>query len=281
MSAAQYSHKVAAEASKQPVSAVFHKTRMCRFHLLGVCNRGAACLFAHNKDELLPTPDFTCTRLCERFLSTGRCDVQGCTFAHNKEELRVRKAASTSNSKKSQKAICKTAPPAESSPAPTGEVPAPVVNMPPALELTQVNLTSDKKSCGQQKKQLKDKKRFLSNGTSSWSDMVDDEDDDLDLGATTWSRQSTEDVEDLQTGASFSRFSSVDSQWQSCFEQPSCTTSSFAEVEMTVSPSNPKGTFGGLACEVKNTFLHFGDAIVFEGAGSSRVRSASAPRAFF
>eukprot|EP00971_Amphidinium_carterae_P335190 6470887-Amphidinium_carterae.1 len=70
---------------------VFHKTRMCQFYQQSSCSRGTQCSFAHSPAELRPTPDFKCTRLCERLIATGRCDIPGCTYAHNRQELRRRK----------------------------------------------------------------------------------------------------------------------------------------------------------------------------------------------
>mmetsp|Transcript_25894 Transcript_25894/g.59781 ORF Transcript_25894/g.59781 Transcript_25894/m.59781 type:complete len:235 (+) Transcript_25894:73-777(+) len=71
---------------------VFHKTRMCAFYQKGCCSRGARCVFAHSRSELLPPPDFSHTRLCERLVATGWCDVAGCMYAHDRKELRRRKS---------------------------------------------------------------------------------------------------------------------------------------------------------------------------------------------
>mmetsp|Transcript_43474 Transcript_43474/g.100087 ORF Transcript_43474/g.100087 Transcript_43474/m.100087 type:complete len:214 (+) Transcript_43474:148-789(+) len=72
-------------------SPIFLKTKMCRFFLLGICERGRNCRFAHDKEELRQAPDFTCTRLCERLIASGTCTDPECKFAHNKEELRQKK----------------------------------------------------------------------------------------------------------------------------------------------------------------------------------------------
>jgi len=70
---------------------VFHKTRMCSFYKRGHCTRGTKCVFAHCQSELLPPPDFSCTRMCERFRATGHCNIAGCTFAHGRKDLRHRR----------------------------------------------------------------------------------------------------------------------------------------------------------------------------------------------
>jgi len=85
--------KSGGDGTLRPPSKAFHRTKMCRFYLLGMCNRGSSCLFAHTPEDLKTRPDFSCTRLCERLLSTGTCDVEGCRFAHNRQELRQRKQA--------------------------------------------------------------------------------------------------------------------------------------------------------------------------------------------
>jgi len=68
---------------------VFERTKMCRFHILGACARGAACHFAHDRQELNQPPDLFRTKLCKTLIHTGQCaDVQ-CRYAHTKEELRL------------------------------------------------------------------------------------------------------------------------------------------------------------------------------------------------
>ena len=65
--------------------AVFHKTRMCRFHLVGKCVRGSQCLFAHSRAALRASPDFTCTRMCTQFIEAGECDDPSCRYAHSRD----------------------------------------------------------------------------------------------------------------------------------------------------------------------------------------------------
>jgi len=66
----------------------FAKTKMCRFHILGLCTRGSECAFAHNKEELNVIPDFTRTKLCKTLCETGQCLDPKCLFAHSVDELR-------------------------------------------------------------------------------------------------------------------------------------------------------------------------------------------------
>jgi hypothetical protein len=66
----------------------FAKTKMCKFHILNLCSKGTQCPFAHNKAELSPLPDLSCTKLCKTLLKTGRCDIPGCKYAHSGSELR-------------------------------------------------------------------------------------------------------------------------------------------------------------------------------------------------
>merc|ERR1719502_2658966 len=71
------------------MSAQFSKTEMCKFYLLGICNKGSACVFAHSENELKSRPDLSCTRLCRVFLQTGQCNDPKCCFAHSKDQLRT------------------------------------------------------------------------------------------------------------------------------------------------------------------------------------------------
>eukprot|EP00931_Biecheleriopsis_adriatica_P009220 TRINITY_DN1102_c0_g1_i1.p1 TRINITY_DN1102_c0_g1~~TRINITY_DN1102_c0_g1_i1.p1 ORF type:complete len:375 (+),score=33.57 TRINITY_DN1102_c0_g1_i1:151-1275(+) len=64
-------------------------TKLCKFHMIGCCNRGKACSFAHNVAELQEPPDLVGTRLCAQFKWQGRCkDGNACRFAHGQKELR-------------------------------------------------------------------------------------------------------------------------------------------------------------------------------------------------
>mmetsp|Transcript_54278 Transcript_54278/g.129358 ORF Transcript_54278/g.129358 Transcript_54278/m.129358 type:complete len:295 (+) Transcript_54278:53-937(+) len=42
-----------------PVKLLSVKTKMCKFHLVGQCCKGAACTYAHSQEELRPVPDLS------------------------------------------------------------------------------------------------------------------------------------------------------------------------------------------------------------------------------
>jgi len=87
-SAAAGNPKEAESEDKSERIAVFEKTKMCKFHILGVCMKGDTCRFAHVKDQLQALPDLQRTKLCKTLINTGQCDNPQCKYAHNKEELR-------------------------------------------------------------------------------------------------------------------------------------------------------------------------------------------------
>mmetsp|Transcript_55038 Transcript_55038/g.156471 ORF Transcript_55038/g.156471 Transcript_55038/m.156471 type:complete len:370 (+) Transcript_55038:3-1112(+) len=64
------------------------KTKICMYHIKGICKHGADCVFAHSCTELQSAPDLRRTKLCQAFLS-GFCNTRDCTFAHGEEELRA------------------------------------------------------------------------------------------------------------------------------------------------------------------------------------------------
>jgi len=68
---------------------IFMKTKMCKFHLLGICTKGTDCQFAHSKSEMNPLPDLYRTKLCKTLINTGQCCNPECKYAHNREELRI------------------------------------------------------------------------------------------------------------------------------------------------------------------------------------------------
>lgn len=67
---------------------MFGKTKLCKFHILGVCSKGASCNFAHSADDLNELPDLSKTKVCKTLINTGRCDDPECRYAHNRDELR-------------------------------------------------------------------------------------------------------------------------------------------------------------------------------------------------
>lgn len=75
-------------ADRSERTAVFGKTKLCKFHILGVCDKGAGCNFAHEASQLNNLPDLAKTRVCKVLISTGRCNDPDCLYAHSKDELR-------------------------------------------------------------------------------------------------------------------------------------------------------------------------------------------------
>jgi len=61
---------------------------MCKFHLLGCCQDGENCAYAHAREEMQTRPDLFRTKLCKALIKNGECTDPNCKFAHNKEELR-------------------------------------------------------------------------------------------------------------------------------------------------------------------------------------------------
>jgi len=69
-------------------TAIFERTKMCKFFILGLCAKGPECRFAHDKCELNGCPDLFRTKLCKTLINTGSCDDPNCRYAHTKVELR-------------------------------------------------------------------------------------------------------------------------------------------------------------------------------------------------
>jgi PAS domain-containing protein len=66
----------------------FRKTKRCKYFLLGSCNKGEACQFAHTS-EVSARPNLFRTRLCLAFDRFGHCkDGDSCKYAHGVEQLR-------------------------------------------------------------------------------------------------------------------------------------------------------------------------------------------------
>eukprot|EP00931_Biecheleriopsis_adriatica_P115487 TRINITY_DN91276_c0_g1_i1.p1 TRINITY_DN91276_c0_g1~~TRINITY_DN91276_c0_g1_i1.p1 ORF type:complete len:264 (-),score=39.53 TRINITY_DN91276_c0_g1_i1:243-956(-) len=68
---------------------LFEKTVLCKFHAEGKCLRGEGCRFAHDDEELQPSPDLSCTRMCKVLQTQGACYDSSCRFAHSRRELRA------------------------------------------------------------------------------------------------------------------------------------------------------------------------------------------------
>lgn len=104
--------KAAAAAAEKPANLrIFRKTKMCKFNMMGRCNRTASCMFAHDAEELQPLPDFRCTKMCPDLSETGRCDKgAACTFAHSTKELRFGRVGSKRTSDQEVQAAKPAAP---------------------------------------------------------------------------------------------------------------------------------------------------------------------------
>jgi hypothetical protein len=64
------------------------RTKLCRYHLKGLCKHGSGCRFAHGPQELQQPPNLQKTRMCPDLLSNGECHNPQCTFAHQESELK-------------------------------------------------------------------------------------------------------------------------------------------------------------------------------------------------
>jgi len=72
---------------------ILSRTRLCKFNTAGLCNRGEACSFAHDVEELQPPPNLHFTKICTIFRQSGFCkQADRCSFAHSEEELRTSQA---------------------------------------------------------------------------------------------------------------------------------------------------------------------------------------------
>lgn len=88
-----YPNKAVVVAKTEPEDSfdratLFTKTKMCKFHLLGLCAKGSNCMYAHDASDLNNLPDLFRTKLCKFLITTGQCHDPDCKYAHNKDELR-------------------------------------------------------------------------------------------------------------------------------------------------------------------------------------------------
>eukprot|EP01055_Gregarina_sp_Pseudo9_P004399 Gregarina_sp_Pseudo_9__4398@NODE_455_length_2802_cov_137_699240_g431_i0_p1_GENE_NODE_455_length_2802_cov_137_699240_g431_i0NODE_455_length_2802_cov_137_699240_g431_i0_p1_ORF_typecomplete_len546_score113_77zfCCCH/PF00642_24/0_0017zfCCCH/PF00642_24/0_088zfCCCH/PF00642_24/1_9e07zfCCCH_3/PF15663_5/0_00059zfCCCH_3/PF15663_5/0_011Torus/PF16131_5/0_026Torus/PF16131_5/1_5e03Torus/PF16131_5/0_0031zfCCCH_4/PF18044_1/77zfCCCH_4/PF18044_1/65zfCCCH_4/PF18044_1/0_0019zf_CCCH_4/PF18345_1/1_8e02zf_CCCH_4/PF1834 len=70
----------------------YKKTKLCPWHRDGKCFMGAACNYAHSREELRPKPDLSKTKLCPELAKGRQCTHSGCRFAHDFVELRATSA---------------------------------------------------------------------------------------------------------------------------------------------------------------------------------------------
>mmetsp|Transcript_35985 Transcript_35985/g.82641 ORF Transcript_35985/g.82641 Transcript_35985/m.82641 type:complete len:250 (-) Transcript_35985:170-919(-) len=237
-----------AKAPVKPISPMFHRTKMCRFYLLGSCNRGESCLYAHAATDLQTPPDFTCTRLCERLIATGVCNVKGCKFAHNKEELRRRKQTG-----QEERVLHSSSD--DHQPKEQHDIFAEEDQMPDLC-----------KPCKQSSAVLV--------SLHNKAGVQDAELDDVVVPAGTWSRQTTLDNRSCKDD--FSRQSTPESQWALSFpevtesEDPDTATREAQPLGF----ATQRGEMQGFQYMVKNSFLHFGPVEPLP-----KSRSSSLPRA--
>mmetsp|Transcript_34353 Transcript_34353/g.75045 ORF Transcript_34353/g.75045 Transcript_34353/m.75045 type:complete len:150 (+) Transcript_34353:1-450(+) len=73
----------------------FSKTKLCKFHMAGLCRRGERCTYAHFQEQLVLNPDLRFSKPCNSFFFKGFCKWGNeCTFLHSR---RVRPSSSASS----------------------------------------------------------------------------------------------------------------------------------------------------------------------------------------
>lgn len=79
------------ESRARPIlSKICNKTKMCSFHLQGMCKRAGSCSFAHDPSEIQSKPNLSCTKMCPALINSGNCpQMHICKFAHSDAELRI------------------------------------------------------------------------------------------------------------------------------------------------------------------------------------------------
>eukprot|EP00448_Togula_jolla_P010399 CAMPEP_0170594812 /NCGR_PEP_ID=MMETSP0224-20130122/14203_1 /TAXON_ID=285029 /ORGANISM="Togula jolla, Strain CCCM 725" /LENGTH=243 /DNA_ID=CAMNT_0010918901 /DNA_START=57 /DNA_END=788 /DNA_ORIENTATION=+ len=76
-------HEAMTSTTLQPLESRFFKTKLCAFHLAGICKKGSRCTFAHGKEQLETQPEVACSRPCRSFSIKGSCKKgDACTFRH-------------------------------------------------------------------------------------------------------------------------------------------------------------------------------------------------------
>ena len=71
--------------NEKRVGSAFAKTKVCAFHLRGMCAHGEHCTYAHDIGQLRTAPDLVKTRMCPR---KEYCFNTRCLYAHSRDELR-------------------------------------------------------------------------------------------------------------------------------------------------------------------------------------------------
>eukprot|EP00929_Paragymnodinium_shiwhaense_P059032 TRINITY_DN29553_c0_g1_i1.p1 TRINITY_DN29553_c0_g1~~TRINITY_DN29553_c0_g1_i1.p1 ORF type:complete len:280 (-),score=18.02 TRINITY_DN29553_c0_g1_i1:838-1677(-) len=74
--------------SRNRLTQLCARTRMCRFFAENACELGVHCNFAHEMADLRPKPQLEKTKLCGRWMQNGACSLgEACPFAHGQAEL--------------------------------------------------------------------------------------------------------------------------------------------------------------------------------------------------
>lgn len=77
------------ENRMKKLGVVFNKTRLCRHNMMGACEFGDSCTFAHHESELTQRLNLEKTKICTSLTQHVPCKFGAqCNFAHNVDELR-------------------------------------------------------------------------------------------------------------------------------------------------------------------------------------------------
>jgi hypothetical protein len=104
-----------------PSGSILHKTKICKFFELGMCQRGPMCGFAHSEQEMHQAPDLFRTKLCPALISGVQCHNPQCRYAHRNCEIRQLDGAKNNGS--TDAAPKRNSPPAKQSTSPPEQRP--------------------------------------------------------------------------------------------------------------------------------------------------------------
>jgi len=77
-----------ASSRRANLKACLRRTKVCMYHLKGVCQNGAECTYAHSCADIEAMPNLQKTQLCIAHVK-GQCGRgDDCKFAHGEDELR-------------------------------------------------------------------------------------------------------------------------------------------------------------------------------------------------
>eukprot|EP00933_Yihiella_yeosuensis_P080614 TRINITY_DN94075_c0_g1_i1.p1 TRINITY_DN94075_c0_g1~~TRINITY_DN94075_c0_g1_i1.p1 ORF type:complete len:328 (+),score=56.29 TRINITY_DN94075_c0_g1_i1:119-1102(+) len=116
LDSSDFPHKVDGQIDTERdggISETLRFTKLCNFYLQGNCNRGSRCSFAHDPQQVRPTPNLAKTLLCGHIVSRGYCKRgSDCRFAHSLEELRDRSPVVSATQPVISKSLSSAQPPA-------------------------------------------------------------------------------------------------------------------------------------------------------------------------